>query len=151
MQLCTLGLFLILITIISTTSDSVSHFGTLLSFFGIKSFICKCHLPEQFCAVGHAQNVHRRSFSLQDLSTHSTLVALTTNSACTKPSTTSLTCHDEFGAFSCAWQRSHGDWYVAEPRTVMPFAPGEAPTHRYLVGVAKGGTGVLQLDTCPGM
>ncbi|RCN48055.1 hypothetical protein ANCCAN_05881 [Ancylostoma caninum] len=30
--------------------------GTLLSFFGIKSFICKCHLPEQFCAVGHAQN-----------------------------------------------------------------------------------------------
>ncbi|EYC14848.1 hypothetical protein Y032_0039g42 [Ancylostoma ceylanicum] len=57
---------------------------TLLSFFGIKSFICKCHLPEQFCAVGHAQNVHRRSFSLQDLSTHSTLVALTTNSACTK-------------------------------------------------------------------
>ncbi|KAL6736984.1 hypothetical protein Aduo_010665 [Ancylostoma duodenale] len=125
--------------------------GTLLSFFGIKSFICKCHLPEQFCAAGHAQNVHRRSFSLQDLTTHSTLVALTTNSACTKPSTTSLTCHDEFGAFSCAWQRSHGDWYVAEPRTVMPFAPGEAPTHRYLVGVAKGGTGVLQLDTCPGM
>ncbi|ETN78122.1 hypothetical protein NECAME_10571 [Necator americanus] len=125
--------------------------GTLLSFFGIKSFICKCHLPEQFCAPGHAQNVHRRSFSLRDLATHSTLVALTSNAACSKPSKASLTCRDEFGASACAWQRLQGEWYVAEPHKELPFAPGEAPVNRYLVAVAKGGTGVLQLDTCPAL
>ncbi|KAJ1362422.1 hypothetical protein KIN20_021961 [Parelaphostrongylus tenuis] len=31
----------------------------------------------------------------------------------------------------------------------MPFAYGEAPNRRYLVGVAKGGSGALQLHTCP--
>uniref|UniRef100_A0A7I4YQB5 Thyroglobulin type-1 domain-containing protein n=1 Tax=Haemonchus contortus TaxID=6289 RepID=A0A7I4YQB5_HAECO len=126
--------------------------GTLLSFFGIKSFICKCRVPEQFCIPGSTNLPNlRRSFSIQDLAGHSTLVPLMANAVCAKPTVASFSCRDEFGQYACAWQRSYGgDWYVAEPHSPMPFAPGEAPIRRYLVGVAKGGHGVLQLDTCPG-
>nr|CDJ95667.1 Hypothetical protein CBG03494 [Haemonchus contortus] len=125
--------------------------GTLLSFFGIKSFICKCRVPEQFCIPGSTNLPNlRRSFSIQDLAGHSTLVPLMANAVCAKPTVASFSCRDEFGQYACAWQRSYGgDWYVAEPHSPMPFAPGEAPIRRYLVGVAKGGHGVLQLDTCP--
>lgn len=64
----------------------------------------------------------------------------------------SLSCREEFGEYACAWQRSvGGDWFVADPHSAMPFAHGEAPNRRYLVGVAKGGHGVLQLDTCPAL
>ncbi|WKY08265.1 hypothetical protein Q1695_007626 [Nippostrongylus brasiliensis] len=126
--------------------------GTLLSFFGIKSFVCKCRLPEQFCADGSTPATTRGSFSLQDLTYHSSLVPLLANPVCLKPMMPTLTCNDEFGQFGCGWQRSVGaDWYVAQPHSPMPFADGEAPTHRYLVGVAKGGSGSLWLDTCPGL
>ncbi|KAJ1346432.1 hypothetical protein KIN20_001210 [Parelaphostrongylus tenuis] len=33
--------------------------GILLSFFGIKSFICKCKLPEQFCNAGNDNAIQR--------------------------------------------------------------------------------------------
>ncbi|KJH48426.1 hypothetical protein DICVIV_05471 [Dictyocaulus viviparus] len=126
--------------------------GTLLSFFGIKSFICKCQLPEQFCNNNNTNNdKQRRSFSLQDLTIHSTLVPLSTNAACMKPTTSSLTCNDKFDEFSCAWQRSVGEWYEAEPYSSMPFAPGESPIRRYLVGVASNGSNTLQLQTCPAL
>ncbi|KAE9419078.1 hypothetical protein Angca_000627, partial [Angiostrongylus cantonensis] len=125
--------------------------GTLLSFFGIKSFICKCKLPEQFCNAANENTIQRRSFSLQDLTYHSTLVPLSANAACTKPTTSSLSCRDDYGELECAWQRSEGEWYVAEPRSTMPFAAGEAPIRRYLVGVATGGSGTLQLHTCPAL
>ncbi|KAK5965100.1 hypothetical protein GCK32_016514, partial [Trichostrongylus colubriformis] len=126
--------------------------GTLLSFFGIRSFICKCLLPAQFCMVGSTNQPNlRRSFSVDDLASHSTLVPLMGNAVCVKPTIASLSCRDEFGQYACAWQRSYGgDWFVAQPHAPMPFAPGEEPSQRYLVGVAKGGSGVLQLDTCPG-
>ncbi|KAK5969295.1 hypothetical protein GCK32_020203 [Trichostrongylus colubriformis] len=34
--------------------------GTLLSFFGIRSFICKCLLPDQFCMVGSTNQPNLR-------------------------------------------------------------------------------------------
>ncbi|KAJ1362421.1 hypothetical protein KIN20_021960 [Parelaphostrongylus tenuis] len=67
------------------------------------------------------------------------------------PVTSSLSCRDKYDELECGWQRSNGDWYVAEPHSAMPFAYGEAPNRRYLVGVAKGGSGALQLHTCPGL
>ncbi|VDM59207.1 unnamed protein product [Angiostrongylus costaricensis] len=111
--------------------------GTLLSFFGIKSFICKCKLPGQFCNAANDNTIQRRSFSLQDLTYHSTLVPLSANAACTKPTTSSLSCRDDYGEMECAWQRSEGNWYVAEPRSTMPFAPDEAPSGALLCGFSK--------------
>ncbi|VDO19695.1 unnamed protein product [Heligmosomoides polygyrus] len=110
----------------------------MLSFFGIKSYICKCRLPEQFCAVGSTPSNLRRSFSVQDLAFHSTLVPLTSNAVCSKPMAPSLSCREEFGEYACAWQRSvGGDWFVADPHSAMPFAHGEAPSELFLLNSAQ--------------
>lgn len=115
-----------------------SFLGTLLSLFGIRSFICKCRLPEPYCQAG--ADILRLSHSLTSLRTHSSLKKLpNTREACTKASSVDsrrierrfqdrLECSSSFEASSCGWQRSSGaDWFEAKASVDVPFTAGERP------------------------
>ncbi|GMT24987.1 hypothetical protein PFISCL1PPCAC_16284, partial [Pristionchus fissidentatus] len=128
--------------------------GTLLSFFGIRSFACRCSLPSSYCdatAVLNAFAPARLHFSLPAIQAHSTIERLNGEQSCPlSPSPFDLSCSSSFS--SCGWLRSVGaDWFSAREHGIMPFSPQESPTGDYLVAVSKEGFTSISIDTCPGL
>ncbi|CAJ0959151.1 unnamed protein product, partial [Mesorhabditis belari] len=126
--------------------------GTLLSFFGIRSFICRCELPASFCDPSLAGvDPMRRAFSLRAIQEHSLIRGLPERTICHPD--TSLICANSFSPNDCGWGRPTGQWYLATPKSAqLPFAPGEAPNGPYLIGSqGTGGDGRLVLETCGGL
>ncbi|CAJ0579970.1 unnamed protein product, partial [Mesorhabditis spiculigera] len=122
--------------------------GTLLSFFGIRSFICRCELPASFCDPNLAGiDPTRRAFSIQAIQEHSMIRILPERVNCQPGRPT--TCIDSFTPSDCGWARPAGVWYAATPKGQLPFAPGEAPGGQYLVATQPlQGPGKLSLETC---
>ncbi|GMR48269.1 hypothetical protein PMAYCL1PPCAC_18464, partial [Pristionchus mayeri] len=128
--------------------------GTLLSFFGIRSFACRCILPSSYCdsnAVLNALSPARLQFSLPAIKLHSTIDRLGVDQSCAlSPSPFDLSCSSSFDG--CGWQRSQGaEWFSAKEHGILPFSPQEAPSGEYLVAVSQEGFTNISLSTCPGM
>uniref|UniRef100_A0A1I7XL32 MAM domain-containing protein n=1 Tax=Heterorhabditis bacteriophora TaxID=37862 RepID=A0A1I7XL32_HETBA len=126
--------------------------GTLLSFFGIRSFVCKCHLPAHFCDSTESL-AYKNAFSLDALNTYSSLKKMTANMQChVLDYESKLSCRDQFESANCGWQRSYGaDWFIAKATHEMPFAIDESPLGNYLVAVGHQSTPIIELSTCHGL
>ncbi|CAB3406207.1 unnamed protein product [Caenorhabditis bovis] len=118
--------------------------GTLLSFFGIRSFVCTCHLANIACAnIQFAMH----PFHMAVVQQHSYLTSLANGEqTCDQR----LTCRDNFQPPNCNWRLSKEfEWFSAQPNG-GPM-PGEAPVGLYLAGSSQSGATWATVSTCDGL
>ncbi|CAD6191224.1 unnamed protein product [Caenorhabditis auriculariae] len=110
--------------------------GTLLSFFGIRSFMCKCELPGFVCSAPAAAIPFIHPFRTNLVQQHSRLTLLpATSMPCNAPKYEKrLACRERFDDAECGWQRSSNvQWAHATPTGApMPFPRFESPNGAYL-------------------
>ncbi|CAI5447928.1 unnamed protein product [Caenorhabditis angaria] len=122
--------------------------GTLLSFFGIRSFICRCELASIFCT--NPQLAQHQPFHHFVIQQHSVLTPIKTpvkkENLC-KRGSNFLTCRDNFASPRCSWQLSNNfEWFGATPKDTNS---GSSPFGaNFLAG--KGGE-LGTVSTCDGL
>uniref|UniRef100_A0A8R1I0V2 MAM domain-containing protein n=1 Tax=Caenorhabditis japonica TaxID=281687 RepID=A0A8R1I0V2_CAEJA len=115
--------------------------GQLLSFFGIQSFVCTCHLSPIACANPQFAVHPYHTLVVQQ---HSMLTPIAQNGPnCKAPRPPSLWCQDPL----CSWQYSREfEWYSARPNGQA--RPLESPEGQFLAGTSHQGATWATISTC---
>ncbi|CAI2350116.1 unnamed protein product [Caenorhabditis sp. 36 PRJEB53466] len=117
--------------------------GQLLSFFGIRSFVCTCHLAPIACANPQFAVHPYHTLVVQQ---HSLLAVIPpTVVPCDSPTPPSLSCRD---SSTCGWQFSREfEWYTGRPNG-LAARPRESPDGDFVAGTSQHGATWATISTC---
>ncbi|CAO4374368.1 unnamed protein product [Caenorhabditis nigoni] len=117
--------------------------GQLLSFFGIRSFVCTCHLSPIACANPQFAVHPYHTLVVQQHSHLAPIQQLPQN--CGSPMPASLSCRD--ASLCSSWQYSREfEWYSGRPNGLA--RPRELPVGEFLAGTSQQGATWATISTC---
>ncbi|KAF1757987.1 hypothetical protein GCK72_014445 [Caenorhabditis remanei] len=120
--------------------------GQLLSFFGIQSFVCTCHLSPIACANPQFA-VHPYHTLVVQQHSHLTVIPQLPQS-CDSPKPPSLSCRDP--SVCSTWQYSREfEWYFGRPNGLP--RPSESPVDEFVAGTSQQGATWATISTCDGI